>query len=133
MLYHVHKCETEITCLSDIAYDKHSKLFHICIIMMLIFLFPSIITVLSSNWIWLSVLSSLSLIGVSLTPYKDSKLKYRIHLLCALFSMFSVEALWIIHGYWFIPFIFCIASLRKQWLLGLEIGLLSSMFLYGHI
>lgn len=125
MLYHVYKCDTDINCLSDIAYDSHYRLFHICVTLMIGFLIPGLISVLDKNWYWLIALSSASLIGVTITPYKDSKLKYHIHLSLALLSMLSVFALWIIHGYWYIPILFCISSLRSKWLLGLEMGLLT--------
>lgn len=132
MLYHVHTCEKDINCLSDIAYDKHTRLFPLCILTMILLLIPGMFLQLHSLW-WVAIIAGLSLIGVILTPYKDSKVKYKIHMSCALLSMISVVCLWVIKGYWFIPFLFCVASLRKNWLLGLEMGLLSSIFLYNLI
>lgn len=131
MLWHVWKCETKVTCLSDIAYDKHSKLFHTCMVLMLLFLMPGILFHTAWYWCWICLLAGLSLIGVTLTPYKESKEMYNYHRIFAIVSMLLVEGLWIIQGSWFVPLLFCIAGLRKNWLLGVEMGLLASMFLYA--
>lgn len=130
MLVHVYKCEKDIDCISDIAYDKHTKLFPICMILMSLFLFIGMFLHTPYWYKWLCMLPNISMIGVSLFPYKDGKTKYRIHYTFALISFISAFVIWTLSGYWFVPFLFCLASLRKKWLLGLEMGLIGSSFLY---
>lgn len=133
MLYHTYKCTHEIECLSDIAYDKHHYLFPISLTLLVCCLIYPIIITIPLQLVFIPIITGLSLIGVSLTPYKDSITKYKIHFSCAILSMIGCEVLWILKGPWFIPILFCIASLRNKWLLGLEMGLLTSMFLYNLI
>lgn len=130
MLIHSYKCYKNIECLSDIAYDKHSWIFPICLIGIATLLFIGMFTSTVFPINWFCLIPAIAMIIVALTPYKDSLLKYKIHYISSLIAFISILILWILKGYWFIPILFCLASLRSKWLLGLEMGLLGSSFLY---
>lgn len=130
MLIHTYKCNKDIECLSDIAYDKHSYLFPACVIAISVCLFIGMFIISPFPINWLSLIPILSLVTVSLVPYRDSLIKYKIHYIAAIIALISTFVIWALKGFWFIPILFCIASLRNKWLLGLEMGLFGSAFLY---
>ena len=130
MLIHSYKCTDDIDCISDIAYDSHKAMFPICMTTIAICLFIGMFITTTAPLCWLAILPTISIIGVGFTPYKDGKTLHNLHYTFALMSFISTFVLWSIKGWWFIPFLFCIAALRKKWLLGLEMGLIGSGFLY---
>lgn len=130
MLVHSYLCKGDIECLSDIAYDKHYRLFASAMNIIAVCLFFATIDKTPESYQFLCFLASVGCIGVGITPYKECG---SIHKGCALVAMISVLGLWIVKGMWYMPFLFCLAGLRKKWLLGIEMGVLTSAFAYALI
>lgn len=129
MLSHAYICKGDIECLSDIAYDKHRWEFPVLMSVMSFCLFLSAISVTQLSYQCLCFLAMVGSVGVGLTPYKDDGNNV-IHKVCVLLSMISVIALWALRGMWWMPFVLMLAGLRKKWLLGIEMSMIASMFVY---
>lgn len=129
MLYHSYRCD-EITCLSDIAYDRHGYVFPLCMALMDILITISIMKCTDVQYRWLCYIMFLSIVGVISLPYRKNRKTYLGHYVSALLSFASITLLWYFKGMWFIPLFFCVSSLRKKWLLGVEMALIASALLY---
>lgn len=98
MLYHTYKCTGDIECISDIAYDKHFRLFPISMILISICLFVGMFIITPNPIRWVSIIPAISIIMVGLIPYKANKKKYIVHVLFAMLSFISTLIMWILVG-----------------------------------
>lgn len=129
MLVHAYVCEGDIECLSDIAYDKHEWLFPVIMWVMACCLFMGGLEKTPETWQFLCYLAAAGCYGIGLTPYKEEG-NIILHKLYSMLAMISVCGLWIVHGEWWMPFLYCLAGLRKKWLLGIEMGIMASAIAY---
>ena len=129
MLLHTYICKGDIECLSDVAYDKHRFLFPVIMDFLSFSLFVVMIDKTPDAWQFLCYLAMIGGVGVGCTPYKDKDM-YIFHYIFALTTIVSIFLLWVVHGEWWIPFIFSLAGLRKKWLLGIELSMAASAFAY---
>lgn len=132
MLVHAYVCKGDIECLSDIAYDKHKWLFPAMMGVIAFCLFLGSVAKTPDERQFLCFLAMIGCFGVGITPYKDSDYK-GIHRVVALSAMALICSLWCVCGCWWMPFLFCLAGLRKKWLLGVELGIMASAFAYALI
>ena len=132
MLVHAYMCKGDIDCLSDLAYDKHKWLFPALMGIMSFCLFVAMIDKTPADWQFLCFMAMSGCFGVGFTPCKESE-NTIAHYICATLAMGSIVALWLVSGYWWMPFLFCLAGLRSKWLLGVELGILASAFAYALI
>lgn len=132
MLIHAYICEGDIECLSDIAYDKHWWLFLSAMTIIALCMFIASVGKTPDEWSCLVMLSSIGCVGIGTTPYKAEGMLI-LHKTFAIVGMLSVCALWIVQGGWWMPFLFCLAGLRKKWLLGVELGIMAAAFAYALI
>lgn len=130
MLYHSYKCQNEINCLSDIAYDGHKNLFPMCMISMSILIFIGLLETTLEIYQPICFLILVFMSIMATVPYLDGKKQYWIHFCSAALSMILICILWALKGFWFIPFVMILTGLRKKFLLGLEMSLITSAFLY---
>lgn len=130
MLVHTYVCKGDIECLSDIAYDKHKQMFPALMCVISFCLFVAMIDKTPDEWRALCLFAQIGCIGVSVTPYRENDIA---HYTCAMLAIEGVIILWCVRGYWWMPFLFCLAGLRKKWLLGVELGIMASAFAYALI
>lgn len=129
MLIHAYVCKGDIECLSDIAYDDHEWLFPFIMVVIAMCLYVVSISKTPDDWQFLCFLAMIGCFCIGFTPYKEDE-NIIPHKVCSLLAIFSVCGLWCVHGEWWMPFFFCLAGLRKKWLLGIEMGIMASAVAY---
>lgn len=131
LLIHSYYCNDNIECLSDIAYDKHNNMFKFNMIALAVCLLLGILEQTPNQLV--TLLGCLGIVGLGITPYKDNKIYYYLHYASTLIAMGSILYLWASIGMFYIPIFYLLASLRKKWLLGVEMGLLVSALTFSVI
>ena len=131
LLYAKHKGGTPY-CLSETYYTLGDKgwMFQALMIAMCLLLFHPILSCVSDHNRWLAVILIVSSASIIFVPDFKEESQHDIHFALSIISMLAIWTLWIFKGQWYMPIIVSLCALRKNWLLGIEIGFFTLVWLY---
>lgn len=82
------------------------------------------------SYAWIGWVLTASIAGVGLVPDFRRSWQHPIHYAFTVCSMLCITTLCILAGLWYLPILVTLSSLRRNWLLGLEIGFYTIGFIY---
>ena len=131
LLYANHKGGTPY-CLSETYYTlgELGWMFQVLMIVMCLLLCNPILDCTPDQYEWIGIILLVSSLSIILVPDFKRESQHDIHFALSVISMVAVWVLWIIKGQWYMPIIVSLCALRQNWLLGIEIGFFTLVWLY---
>lgn len=119
-------------CLSETYYTlgKYGWMFQVFIISMYLLLCFPVLECTEKQYQWIAILLLSSTVSIVFVPDFKRDSQHDVHFVLSLISMIAVCVLWILKGQWYMPVIISLCALRKNWLLGLEVGMFTLIWLY---
>lgn len=126
-------------CLSETYYHTPKKFyFPVFMITQAALLYTPLLELVTDECQFITFILMSSILGLSVSPFRADTFKYKVHYICSLIAMFSVSALHVIEGTWYlIPLLLAFfilpilqKHLRHLWLLSVELSIFHLTYLF---
>lgn len=122
------------SCFSETYYIVPQKWLFVAVMLFIaVACYVQLILIVPENRVGLCFAALAGMIGVIVSPYRDSMMQHNIHYISATATMSAVCLLYVLDGRWYIPVAFLLVGLRKNYLLGIETAILMAALLYKYV